>query len=440
MEERLESLAYFDPATGLPNQALAQDRLGVAITQADRQEKMVAVVVVHLDNYNTISHSLSPQMGELLLRHVGQRLEECLRKEDTVARLTGENFLLILGGASHQRFITLMAQKILQILEPPFSVARRDVLLNSTLGIALYPHDGKDPLSLIENAQTAWRTAKEKSRQMFQYYNPAFLFQSAKKIDMEADLRRALDQEKFDLHFQPKFNLATGRFNGMESLIRWHHPDKGLISTQEFIAAAEESQMIIPIGQWVLETACEQIKQWLDSGLNPIQVAVNLSHHQFSQRNLAHQVEHLLNQLGVDPKFLELELTEAALMRNPDIAISRLKDLGEMGLELSVDDFGTGFSSLKALKDMPIHSLKIDQTFVHQHQSRNHRAIIQAIISLAQNLELKTIAEGVETENQCSFLKESGCDLAQGILLSPVLSLEDMTRFLQTSPAAQESG
>lgn len=434
MEERLETLAYFDPVTNLPNLALAKDRLNVAISQADRSEKLIAVVIVNIVNFKSISHSFDPHIGELLLKDIGKRLEGCLRKEDTVARLEGEDFLLILSGASHQRFITLMAQKILQTLEPMFTINSQDVSIRSTMGISLYPYDGRDPHSLVKNAQAALWSAKEKDKHSFQYYNPTFLFQSAKKVDMETDLRKALEREEFELHYQPKFNLATGQLAGMESLIRWCHPEKGWVPTMEFILAAEENRLIIPIGKWVLQTACLQIKKWQSMGLDPINVAVNLSGHQFNQDNFAQNVEKQVVQSGVDPGLLELELTETILMESSDRAISRLKTLSEFGLRLSIDDFGTGFSSLKYLKDMPIHSLKIDQTFVHEHQLKTNSAIIQAVISLAHNLELQTIAEGVETENQLAFLKETGCDLGQGIMLSPVLSPADMTQFLQTGP------
>ena len=439
MEERIETLAYFEPVTGLPNMALAKDRLSMAISQADRQEKLVAVVIVSMDNYKTVSHSLDPHLGDLLLKDIGKRLEGCLRKEDTVARLEGEDYLLILSGASHQRFITLMAQKILQTLKPLFAVGPQEVSIRTSMGIALYPHDGKDPHSLVKNAQAALWSAKDKAKHSFQYYNPTFLFQSAKKVDMETDLRKALEREEFELHFQPKFNLATGEMAGMESLIRWCHPEKGWIPTLEFIVAAEENRLIIPIGEWVLKTACEQISQWLAMGLDPVNVAINLSGHQFNEKDLVKKVESQVVQSNIDPRLLELELTETVLMENSSSAIARLKMLNELGLKLSIDDFGTGFSSLKYLKDMPIHSLKIDQTFVHEHQLKANRAIIQAVVSLAQNLELKTVAEGVETESQLAFLKETGCDLGQGIMLSPVLSLEDMTRFLQTGPPPPES-
>jgi diguanylate cyclase (GGDEF)-like protein/PAS domain S-box-containing protein len=439
MEERLETLAYFDPVTNLPNIALAKDRLNVAISQADRSEKLIAVVIVNIVNYKSISHSLDPHVGELLLKDIGKRLEGCLRKEDTVARLEGEDFLLILSGASHQRFITLMAQKILQTLEPMFTINNQDISIRSTMGISLYPHDGKDPHSLVKNAQAALWTAKEKDKHSFQYYNPTFLFQSAKKVDMETDLRKALEREEFELHYQPKFDLATGQLAGMESLIRWCHPEKGWVPTMEFILAAEENRLIIPIGEWVLQTACQQIKKWQSMGLDPINVAVNLSGHQFNRDDFAQKVEKQVVQSGVDPGLLELELTETILMENSDLAISRLKTLNDFGLRLSIDDFGTGFSSLKYLKDMPIHNLKIDQTFVHDHQLKANSAIIQAVVSLAQNLELQTIAEGVETQNQLSFLKETGCDLGQGIMLSPVLSPADMTQFLQTGPPKPDS-
>lgn len=439
MEERIETLAYFDPVTGLPNMALAKDRLSMAISQADRQEKLIAVVIVSMDNYKTVSHSLDPDMGDLLLKDIGKRLEACLRKEDTVARLEGDDFLLILSGASHQRFITLMAQKILQTLKPLFAVGSQEVSIRTSMGIALYPHDGNDPHSLVKNAQAALWSAKDKAKHSFQYYNPTFLFQSAKKVDMETDLRKALEREEFELHFQPKFDLATGKMAGMESLIRWCHPEKGWIPTLEFIIAAEENRLIIPIGEWVLKTACEQISQWLAMGLDPINVAINLSGHQFNEKDLVKKVESQVVQSNIDPRILELELTETILMENSNSAISRLKMLNELGLKLSIDDFGTGFSSLKYLKDMPIHCLKIDQTFVHDHHLKANKAIIQAVISLAHNLELKTVAEGVETESQLAFLKETGCDLGQGIMLSPVLSLEDMTRFLQAGPPSLES-
>ena len=439
MEERLETLAYFDPVTNLPNIALAKDRLRVSISQADRREKLIAVVIVSIVNYKSISHSLNPHMGELLLKDIGKRLEVCLRKEDTVARMEGEDFLLILSGASHQRFITLMAQKILQSLEPMFTIDNHDINIRTTMGISLYPHDGKDPHSLVKNAQAALWSAREKDKHPFQYYNPAFLFQSAKKVDMEADLRKALEREEFELHFQPKFDLATGKLAGMESLIRWCHPEKGWVPTLEFILAAEENRLIIPIGEWVLQTACRQIKQWLSMGLDPINVSVNLSGHQFNQDDLVQKVEKQVVQTGIDPKFLELELTETVLMENSNSAISRLNALSEFGLRLSIDDFGTGYSSLKYLKDMPIDTLKIDQTFVHEYQLKTNSAIIQAVVSLARNLELQTIAEGVETESQLAFLKETGCDLAQGIMLSPVLSPDNMTQLLQKSCSSPES-
>ncbi|NIQ04092.1 MAG: diguanylate cyclase, partial [Nitrospinaceae bacterium] len=330
MLEKLETLAYFDPVTGLPNENLAKDRLSVAISQANRSEKLIAVLTVSIDNYKSISHSLTSQSANQLLRDFGQRLEGCLRREDTVARLPGEEFLLILSGASHQRFITLMGQKILQTLEPLFLIGNQEINIRATIGIALYPHDGKDPHSLIKNSQAALWTAKEKAKHSFQYYNPTFLFQSAKKMNMEKDLRKAIDREEFELHYQPKFSLATGEFAGLECLLRWPHPEKGWIPPLEFITAAEENRLILPIGNWVFKSACHQIKQWLDEGFDPISVAVNLSGHQFNQNQLVQNIEEHILEFGVDPKYIELELTETVLMENSHKAITRLKALRDL--------------------------------------------------------------------------------------------------------------
>ena len=255
---------------------------------------------------------------------------------------------------------------------------------------------------------------------------------------MEKDLRKALEREEFELHYQPQFDLRTGNLAGVESLIRWRHPEKGWVPTRELIKAAEENRLIIPIGEWVLQTACEQIKKWLDLGLNPQLAAVNLSGHQFNQSELVQTVEKHVVRSGIDPEYLELELTETILMENSAKALGRLKALNEFGVKLSIDDFGTGFSSLKYLKDMPIHTLKIDQTFVHDHHLKTNNAIIQAVISLAQNLEIKTVGEGVETSDQLAFLRQTGCDIGQGIMLSPVLSTEDMTRFLESGDRLEE--
>ncbi len=436
MEEKITHMAYYDSLTHLPNRNLVADRLSMALAHADRSKHMVGVLLLDMDNFKTINDSLGHNAGDLLLKDVAKRLSCCLRKEDTVGRIGGDEFVVLVTGIQNENDITALAKKIIQNLKPSFPIQTHEIFTSFSIGISVFPRDGLDPQTLFKNADAAMYQAKEKGKNTYQTYSPSMVFRATKQMALESGLRKALDRGELFINYQPKFDLKTQQIMGMEALLRWMHPTNGLISPDDFIPIAEESRLIVPIGEWVLRSACEQMRIWESMGFPPLNMAINLSGYQFNQANLIHIVSDTIECTGIDPHFLELEITETVLMDNLDSAISRLHLLNDMGLHLSIDDFGTGYSSLTYLKTLPISSLKIDRSFIQDLSSEANTAIIKAILSLAKTLKLRTVAEGLETEEQMEFLASVDCDWGQGYYFSHPLGVEEMTQLIASQPNA----
>ncbi len=431
-EERLHHLAHHDPLTGLPNRLLLQDRLKQAMLEAGQNDRLVAVMFLDLDRFKTINDTLGHDIGDALLKTVAERLAICLRPGDTVSRLGGDEFTLILANVAHVDDVTRVAQKILDQFISPFRIGGRDLFVSPSIGITLYPLDEKLPENLLKDADVAMYRAKELGGNRLQFYTPELNLRAARRLELETGLRQALERQEFILHYQPLVDMRTGRIRGMEALLRWQHPEFGLIPPLDFIPLAEEIGLIIPIGEWVLKTACAQIQAWHKTGFPTLQVAVNLSSKQLRDKNLIAAVRQALAESGIEPRYLDLELTESVLMQDMEQATTILKELKAVGISFSLDDFGTGYSSLSYLKRFPIDYLKIDRSFVRDITTDPVGAgLVKAIIAMANVLRIKVIAEGVETYEQLDFLRSHGCDITQGYFCSKPLAAEDFTELLQ---------
>jgi diguanylate cyclase (GGDEF)-like protein len=431
-EERLQHLAHHDPLTGLPNRVLLQDRLNQAMREADRLERMVAVMFLDLDRFKTINDTLGHHMGDALLQAAAGRLTHCLRPGDTVSRLGGDEFTIILANLAHVDDVTRVAQKIMEQFIAPFRVGGRDLFVSTSIGVTLYPLDEKDAASLLKDADIAMYRAKELGRNQFQFYTPELNVRAARRLELETGLWRAIERQEFVLHYQPLVDLKTGNIRGMEALLRWQHPEFGLVPPLDFIPLAEETGLIVPIGEWVLKTACAQIKTWHDAGFPALHVAVNLSSKQLRNKKLIDAVKRSLDAAGLEACYLDVELTESVLMQDMELATTILKELKAVGVSVSLDDFGTGYSSLSYLKRFPIDYLKIDRSFVHDITQDSFGAgLVQAIIAMANVLKIKVIAEGVETREQMEFLRRHGCDITQGYYCSRPLAVETFTDLLR---------
>ncbi len=432
MEEKLNSVSYYDSLTGLPNRSLVEDRLEVKMNQANRHKSMLAIILLDLDNFNKINESLGHSAGDLLLQQIAQRLTACLRAEDTVARMGGDEFI-ILAMVQDENDVLIVVNKIMARLHPSHKIYSHEIFAHYSVGITIYPNDGSDTKTLMRNVDAAMFQAKESGKNNFKLYTPKMLAQATRQMTLESGLRKALDRQEFVLAYQPKVDIHNGKLVGMEALIRWKHPEKGFISPGEFIPVAEQTRLIIPIGEWVLSTVCAQLKTWVSMGLAPLSVSVNLSGHQLGQKFLVDRIKEILTLTQISPEYLELEVTETVLMERPDAAVSMLNQLNDLGIQSSIDDFGTGYSSLSYLKILPIKTLKIDQSFVRDIDKPDNEAnglITKAIVSLAKALSLKTVAEGVETENEKAVLKNIGADIMQGYLFSKPLLVEEITELI----------
>jgi diguanylate cyclase (GGDEF)-like protein/PAS domain S-box-containing protein len=432
-EEAIRSLAYHDPLTGLPNRLLFNDRLAQAIERARRNQQLLAVMILDLDRFKLINDSLGFASGDQVLRAVGERLVAALRRSDTVARLGGDDFLLLLPGVDGAENSAKVAQKVLDTFLPPLRVDDQELHLGATLGITLYPHDGDDTETLIRNADTALYRAKEHSRGSYQFYTTDMNATAFERLVLETQLRKALERGELVVHYQPQVRLDDGAVVGVEALVRWFHADLGLISPAEFIPLAEETGLILDLGRWVLSTACAQVRSWQQQGFVDLRLAVNLSGRQFEQDDLVRSIALVIEEAAFDPANLELELTESSIMRNPEQAVSKLHALDRLGIRLSIDDFGTGYSSLGHLKRFPIRTLKIDQSFIQNITTDpNDAAIARAIIALAESLQLKVIAEGVETRDQLDLLRRYHCDEMQGYLFARPLPAGELLELLRS--------
>jgi len=430
-EERLTHLANHDHLTNLPNRLLFIDRLTQVLTRLPYRKRQAAVLYLDLDHFKQINDTLGHPVGDLLLVSVSERLKSCVRSGDTVARLGGDEFAIILVDMARAEDVSKVAQKIVDTMSKLFTVTGYELFVTTSIGISLYPSDGEDAETLMKKADTAMYRAKGQGRNNYQLYSSALNANAFERLTMETSLRQALERGEFLLHYQPQIDLNTEQIIGVEALLRWNHPDLGLVSPAKFIPITEETGLIVPIGEWVLRTACAQNKAWQNAGIPPIAVSVNLSARQFQQKNLVEVVNKALKESGLNPKYLELELTESILMQKEGPIITMLNELSSIGIELSIDDFGTGYSSLGYLNRLPIHTLKIDQSFVNSvTKNPNDAVIVSTIITLAHSLHLKAIAEGVETAAQAEFLRSLQCDRMQGFLFSKPLPAHEVTKLL----------
>lgn len=431
-EERLDHLAHHDPLTNLPNRLLFLDRLNQAISQAQRAKNPVALLFLDLDRFKVINDTLGHIIGDQLLKEAGHRLSSIVRDGDTFARLGGDEFNIILTYMSHAQDAATVAQKLLDLLSQPFFVEGNELFITASIGITLFPTDGVEAQTLLKNADAAMYRAKEQGGNQYQFYSPIMTIKAHERLAMETGLRHALARSEFAMYYQPQVNLRTGEIVGMEALIRWLHPTWGIISPTDFIPLAEQTGMIVPIGEWVLRTACAQNKAWQSAGFPPMRVAVNLSSRQLREKGLVELVGRALGETGLEPRFLDLELTESLIIPNAEPTIETLRDIRAMGVQIAIDDFGTGHSYLNYLKHFPVDKLKIDTSFIRNIVTDpSDAAIASAVILLAHNLGLKVIAEGVETEEQMAFLRKNRCDQIQGCFYSPAVPGEAMTQFLR---------
>lgn len=431
-EETIRRLHYNDPLTGLPNKLLFNDRLDQAVERAKRNPQQFAVMLLDLDRFKLINESLGHAQGDQILKRVAERLTTALRKSDTVARLGGDEFLLLLPGTQGAEGAARVGQKVLDALKPLVDVNGQEVNVSASIGIALYPHDGDDREALLRNADTALARAKEQGRNTYQFYTNDMNARAFERLVLETQLRKALERNELVVYFQPQLSMQTGEITGVEALVRWFHPELGRIPPAEFIPLAEETGLIMPVGQWVLHEACRRVRTWHEAGFGQIRLAVNLSSRQFRQRNLVEVVDRVLKDTQMPAAMLELEITESALMEDVSGSIQRLKKIDELGVQLAVDDFGTGYSSLAYLKRFPIRCLKIDKGFVQDITTDpNDAAIAQAVVALGEMLNLKVVAEGVETQEQLALLKTFGCHEMQGYLFSRPLPSDELLSLLQ---------
>ncbi|HJV50579.1 MAG TPA: EAL domain-containing protein [Noviherbaspirillum sp.] len=430
--QQLEYHASHDLLTGLPNRALLHDRLNQAIAYASRYCYQIWVLFLDLDRFKFVNDSLGHTAGDTLLKVIAQRLQGAVRETDTVARLGGDEFVLVLPERLDERLATSIVQRVMDAIAEPVRVEEHEFVLGCSIGVAAYPGDGVDPETLIRHADIAMYRAKESGRNNFQFYTATMNERLLERLRIEGDLRNAVEREEFVLHYQPQIDLANGRTVGVEALIRWQHPELGLLPPQRFIGLAEETGLIVPIGAWVLKSACRQAKAWQDAGLGELRVAVNLSARQFAQHDLVQAVAAVLHDTGLPPRCLELELTESLVMTDVERAIGILCELKSLGVQLSLDDFGTGYSSLSYLRRLPIDALKIDQSFVRDiTHAPDDAAIVASIISLAHHLKRHVIAEGVETQEQISYLRLHGCNEMQGYYFSKPVPAEMFEKLLQ---------
>ncbi|HVS30188.1 MAG TPA: EAL domain-containing protein [Thermoanaerobaculia bacterium] len=433
----IEHLAYHDALTGLPNRPLFMDRLIISLAQANRGNQKLAVFFLDLDRFKDINDSLGHSMGDALLKSVAERIRRCVREGDTVARFGGDEFTLLIPRIENIEDAAKIAHKIIETLKIPFVIHDQELFVTTSIGVSLFPGDGLDPETLVRNADTAMYRAKDQGRDNYQLYAPAMNARAVERLAKENSLRKALSQNELVLYYQPQIDSRTNATIGVEALIRWQHPEEGLLSPARFISVAEVSGLIVPIGEWVIYTACRQIKIWQKKIDKELTVAVNLSARQFQQPDLVSQIRNVVMETGIDPSSLEVEITESNAMQNAENTMYTLRELKALGIRISMDDFGTGYSSLNYLKRFPIDTLKLDQIFVRDVTTDpTDAAIVSAVISMAHSLNLKVVAEGVETEEQLDFLRRQHCDVIQGYLFSPPLPANALESFLIERKAA----
>lgn len=434
-EDQLAELARYDPLTGLPNRMLLRDILGQAIARARRSQAGLAVLFLDLDLFKHVNEAFGHAAGDTLLTMVAQRLQSAMREGDTLSRFGGDEFSLILEAVKDGSDVEVLARQLLKSFDEPFNVGEREIFVSTSIGIAMLgAHEDVD--AMLRNADLAMYHAKQEGRAHYQFYTPDMKRRTTERMTMETKLRRALERREFFLLYQPQVDLTSGEVIGVEALLRWQNEELGLIQPTQFIPIAEETGLIFPLEEWVLDTACAQNKVWQSTRMAPLRVAVNVSSGQLKRKNLAETVRRVLDKTGLPANLLDLEFTENIILQNVRETVALLHELSELGVEISIDDFGTGYSSLSYLKRFPIHKLKIDQSFVRDiANSPEDAAIVRAIVMMAHSLKLKVVAEGVETAEQLAFLQKQLGEHYQGFLFSPPISAEEITRLLNAPPA-----
>ncbi|QGZ43129.1 EAL domain-containing protein [Pseudoduganella flava] len=436
-EEKLVRMANHDALTGLPNRMLLEDRLSQAIAHAHRTQTLVAVMFVDLDRFKNINDSLGHDAGDEVIVEIARRIAGNLRETDTAARQGGDEFVVVLGDLAREEDACTVADKILGALTQPMVLRGQEIFPTGSIGISLYPRDGLEPQALLKAADTAMYRAKAGSGNTYEFYVNSMGMDAMDSLRLEGALRRALERDEFQLHYQPQVDIATGTVVGVEALLRWQPQGGAMVPPGDFIPLAEQTGLIVPIGDWVLATACAQQKAWREAGLPPLTVSVNLSARQFQRQDLVELVARLVRETGCDPRYLALEITETDVMENPQAAVAIFRQLNEMGVQLAIDDFGTGYSSLSYLKRFPIDSLKIDRSFVHDiTHDIDDATIVHSVIALAHSMHLKVVAEGVEDARQLQFLREHGCDQMQGYYVSKPVPASAIEAMMQRTRAA----
>lgn len=441
MEEKIKHMAFHDNLTSLPNRLLFNDRLTVALAHAHRKNEMIAVLFVNLDRFKVINDALGHTVGDQLLREVADRLKSCVHDEYTVSRFAGDEFTILVLGITQTDHVATIACKILDVFKQTWISSNHELYITASIGIALYPNHGDSAETLLRNAGAAMFCAKEQGRNNYQFYTAAMHDKSFEKMLLESNIRRALEREEIAVYYQPLVNIRTGHVVGMEALVRLRHPERGLLLPEEFLSLSENTRLIVFIDEFVLHTVCTQCKTWQDDGHQPLSVAVNISAHTLQQPTFVETVVSALQKNGLDPQFLGLEITESIAMQDIETTIDKLGQLSSLGIQISIDDFGTGFSSLYYLKKFPIHKLKISQHFVSGLSiDQNDRIIVSSVIALAQSLKFKVVAEGVENEEQLMFLKQNQCDEMQGYLFCKPLPAESFGKMaMVTNPLCDVS-
>jgi diguanylate cyclase len=430
-EERITRLSNYDDLTSLPNRKLYKNRLDQALEGAARSHHMSAVMVLDLDRFKNVNDSLGHAIGDQLLSNVAQRLQACLEEEHFLARMGGDEFALLVPTVLHVEDVVTVARNILNVFASAIEHKGQAFHLTTSIGISIYEQDGRDAETLLKNADAAMYSAKQQGGNNFQFYTPSMNAMILERVTMEYRLRDAVENNELLVYYQPLLDIGTGQIVGMEALTRWNSPEYGMVSPATFIPIAENSGLIVPIGEWILRTACRQNQVWQEAGYPPMRVSVNLSTRQFELPDLVETVAAILEETGLSPEYLKLEITESLAMQNPDSAIQQLHALKQLGIEIAIDDFGTGYSSLNYLKKFPIDTLKIDRSFVGDIPGDSDDvAIVTAIIAMAHNLKINVVAEGVETEEQLVFLRDQHCDEMQGYLFSRPVPAEEFEALL----------
>lgn len=437
-EERLTFLAHFDGLTSLPRRPFYIDRLRQALARAPWQKRLVGVAYLDLDRFKPINETFGHEMGDRLLVAVAERLQRTVRSGDSVARLGDDEFGLLLDGIAKIEDLPPLVEKLMSCFSEPFHLDGQELFVTASVGLSIFPNDGQDAETLLQCAGAAMALVKDQGKNKYQFYLPQMNAAAMERVLLTNNLRKAMERGEFSLHYQPQVSLSSGRVIGVEALLRWKHPDLGYVSPAKFIPLAEENGMILPIGEWVLRTACRQAVAWQSAGMGPLRMAVNLSGRQFHGGQVGSLVQSVLQETGINPELLELELTETTLLEQREEVTGTLNKFRELGVRFSIDDFGTGYSSMSYLKRFPIHVLKIDQSFIRDlTSSPDDRAIVQAIITLAHSLRQGVVAEGVETMEQLSQLRNMDCDIIQGYLFSKPLPAEELESFLRSDISLQ---